>query len=169
MRVKTYKEHGFNLILQMMTGLPGDTEEKAMETVRKLASLSPDGVRVYPTVILRDTALYNLWKAGRYREHTVEDAVRLGAKLYEIFTGAGIPVIRFGLNPSDELSGGEAAGGAYHPALGELVRSEFYLNLARELISTSKHGGEIVLGVNRGCVSYDRAKAPEYKCAYAGI
>ncbi|HHU05204.1 MAG TPA: radical SAM protein [Clostridiales bacterium] len=147
------KEHGFNLILQMMTGLPGDTEEKAMETVRKLASLSPDGVRVYPTVILRDTALYNLWKAGRYREHTVEDAVRLGAKLYEIFTGAGIPVIRFGLNPSDELSGGEAAGGAYHPALGELVRSEFYLNLARELISTSKHGGEIVLGVNRGCVS----------------
>jgi len=147
------KKQGFKLVLQMMTGLPGDTEEKAIATARKLISLSPDGVRVYPTVILRDTALYSLWKAGRYSEHTVEQAVRLGAKLYRIFTEAGIPVIRFGLNPSDELSGGEAAGGAYHPALGELVRSEFYLNLARELISASEHGDTLVLGVNRGCVS----------------
>jgi len=147
------KEHGFKLILQMMTGLPGDTEEKAIETAKKLIALSPDGVRVYPTVILRDTPLYELWRAGKYREHTVEEAVKLGAKLYRLFAEAGVPVIRFGLNPSDELSGGEAAGGAYHPALGELVRSEFYLNLARELISTSEHGEELVLGVGRGCVS----------------
>lgn len=147
------KKQGFNLILQMMTGLPGDSEEKALTTANKLIALKPDAVRVYPTVILRDTPLFALWKGGQYREHTVSEAVNLGAKLFRLFTEAEIPVIRFGLNPSDELSGGEAAGGAYHPALGELVRSEFYLNLARELISKSEHGPELVLGVNRGCVS----------------
>jgi len=146
------KKHGFNLVLQMMTGLPGDTDEKALETAKKLISLAPDGVRVYPTVILRDTMLYTLWKSGRYKEHTVGHAITLGARLYGLFTEAGILVIRFGLNPSDELSGGEAVGGAYHPALGELVRSEFYLNLARELISAD-NSFEVTLGVNRGCVS----------------
>lgn len=150
---KLIKKQGFNLVLQMMTGLPGDSEEKALETAKKLITLKPDAVRVYPTVILRDTPLFSLWKAGKYREHTVSEAVNLGAKLFRLFTEAGISIIRFGLNPSDELSGGEAVGGAYHPALGELVRSEFYLNLTRELISKSEHGSQLVLGVNRGCVS----------------
>ena len=150
---KLIKKQGFNLVLQMMTGLPGDSEEKALETAKKLITLKPDAVRVYPTVILRDTPLFSLWKAGKYREHTVSEAVNLGAKLFRLFTEAGISIIRFGLNPSDELSGGEAVGGAYHPALGELVRSEYYLNLARELISKSEHGSQLVLGVNRGCVS----------------
>ncbi len=150
---KLIKKHGFSLILQMMTGLPGDTEEKSVLTAKKLISLSPDGVRVYPTVIIRDTALYELWKRGEYREHSVEDAVNLGARLFKLFEEADIPVIRFGLNPSDELSGGDAAGGAYHPALGELVRSRVYLNLARELLSSTTHDRDIILGVGRGCVS----------------
>lgn len=143
----------FNLILQMMTGLPGDTPDKSIETAKSIIALEPDGVRVYPTVILKDTALYGLWKSGKYREHTVEDAVSLGGKLCKLFEEAGIPIIRFGLNPSDELSGGEAAGGAYHPALGELVRSSVYLNEARELLKEASISDIAVLGVERGCVS----------------
>ena len=48
--------------------------------------------------------------------------MRVCAALVPIFRVAGIPIIRLGLNPTDELSGGDAAAGAYHPALGELVR-----------------------------------------------
>ena len=59
----------------MMTGLPGDSPEKSLETARRIAALKPDGVRIYPTVIVRDTALFDLWQAGRYKEHSVEDAV----------------------------------------------------------------------------------------------
>ena len=141
------RQFGFQLILQMMTGLPGDSREKDLETARQLIALHPDGVRIYPTVIVRDTALYELWKAGRYREHTTEDAVRIGAQLLPLFEEAGIPVIRFGLNPTEELSAGAAAGGAYHPALGELVKSRVLRNRAEALLEGTEQGSRVTLGV----------------------
>ncbi len=141
------REAGFRLILQMMTGLPGDSDEKDLETARRLIALQPDGVRIYPTVIVRDTALYELWQAGRYREHTVEDAVRVGALLLPLFEEAGVPVIRFGLNPTEELSGGAAVGGAYHPALGELAKSRVLRNRAEALLEGIEPGSRVTLGV----------------------
>ena len=142
------KEAGFQLVLQMMTGLPGSTDESDIETARKLIALQPDGVRIYPTVIVEDTALCDLWRAGRYREHTVEDAVRVCARILPLFEAAGIPVIRLGLNPSEELSGGAAVGGAYHPALGELVRSRILRDKAAALLADVEPGSRVILGVD---------------------
>lgn len=155
------KAAGFELILQMMTGLPGDTDERSIETARRIIALRPDGVRIYPTVIVRDTALYDLWKAGRYAEHTVEDAVRVCAKLTAMFDEANIPIIRMGLNPTEDLSGGDAVGGAYHPALGELVRSRMMLDKARELLKDAVPGSSVTLGVNRSDVS---KMAGQHRC-----
>ena len=103
-------------------------------------------MRIYPTVIVRDTELWRLWKQGAYREHSTEDAVRVCAKLVPLFEEAGIPVIRLGLNPTEELSGGEAAGGAYHPALGELVRARIMLEKMRALLAGTPRGGRVLLG-----------------------
>ena len=147
------KAAGFRLILQMMTGLPGDTEEKDLATAERLIALRPDGVRIYPTVVVRGTALYELWKAGDYREHRVEDAVRVCARLLPLFEAAGIPVIRLGLNPTEELSGGEAVAGAYHPALGELVKSRVLLERARELLRGVEPGSRVTLRVPPGKLS----------------
>ncbi|MBR2582667.1 MAG: radical SAM protein [Oscillospiraceae bacterium] len=140
------KAAGFRLILQMMTGLVGDSDEKDLATARRLIALRPEGVRIYPTVIVRGTPLWELWKRGEYREHTVEDAVRVCAKLLPLFEEAGIPVIRLGLNPTEELSGGEAAGGAYHSALGELVKSRVMLEKARALLKDVPPGSRVRLG-----------------------
>lgn len=142
------KAAGFKLILQMMTGLPGADGESDVESARRIAALKPDGVRVYPTVIVRDTALFDIWKAGRYKEHTVEDAVRVCAKILPIFEEAHIPVIRLGLNPTEDLSGGDAVGGAYHPALGELVKSRIMREKAEALLEGALPGSEAVLRVN---------------------
>ena len=145
---------GFRLVLQMMTGLPGSTEELDCATAEALAALKPDGVRIYPTVILRDTPLYELWRRGEYREHTVEDAVRVCAEILPIFEAARIPVIRLGLNPTEELSsGGAVVGGAYHPALGELVKSRVFFERARALLLASKPEDDVVLGVNKSEIS----------------
>jgi len=144
---------GFELVLQMMTGLPEDTPERSMETARRLIAMKPDGVRIYPTVVVKDTELYDLWRAGLYREHTVEDAVALCARLAELFGAAGIPVIRMGLNPTEELSAGGAAAGAYHPAFGELVRSRLYLAREAALLSDADRGKDVTLLVGRGRVS----------------
>lgn len=150
---KQIKKAGFRLILQMMTGLPGADDESSIETARRIIALNPDGVRIYPTVIVRDTALYDLWKCGRYEEHTIEDAVRVCAKLLPMFEKANIPVIRLGLNPTDELSGGAAAGGAYHPALGEMVKSRIMREKAEELLEGVAPGSRITLGVNNKKIS----------------
>ena len=128
------KAAGLRLVLQMMTGLPGSNEERDTDTASALIELAPDAVRIYPTVVIRDTALEELWRAGAYREHTVEAAVCLCAKLLPLFEAAGIPVIRLGLNPTEELSGGAAVAGAYHPAFGELVRSRILREKAEALL-----------------------------------
>lgn len=145
---RAVKGAGFRLILQMMTGLPGADDESDVESARRIAALGPDGVRIYPTVIVRDTALCDLWRAGRYKEHTVEDAVRVCARILPVFEQAGIPVIRLGLNPTEDLSGGDAVGGAYHPALGELVKSRIMRDKAEKILSGAKRGEQAVLRVN---------------------
>ncbi len=150
---KMVREAGFELILQMMTGLPSDTPEKSLYTAREFAALRPHGVRVYPTVVVRDTPLFDLWQVGLYREHTVEDAVELCARIGDIFDGAGIPVIRMGLNPTRELSDGGAAAGAYHPALGELVLARRYLWRERALLTREDRGAAVTFAVKTGRVS----------------
>ena len=142
------KEAGFRLILQMMTGLPGDSPGRCVETARRIIKCRPDGVRIYPTVIVKDTELYERWLAGEYREHTVEDAVRICARIVPLFERAGIPVIRLGLNPTEELSGGAAVAGAYHPALGELVKSRILYNRAETLLEGIKPGSKVILEVH---------------------
>ena len=141
------KAAGFSLVLQMMTGLPGETAESSIESAKQLIALRPDAVRLYPTVIVKDTPLYESWLAGAYKEHTVEEAVELCATLLPLFEEAAIPVIRLGLNPTEELSGGQAVGGAYHPALGELVQSRLRRKECEALLAGIEPGSSVTLFV----------------------
>lgn len=147
------KEKGFSLVLQMMTGLPCDTSVKSIYTANRLISLDPDAVRIYPAVIIKGTKLHEMWINGEYREHTLNEAVTLCSVLFLMFENAGIPVIRLGLNPSDELSGGEAVAGAYHPAFGGLVRSRIYYSEAAALLSGIEPGSDVTIAVAKGCTS----------------
>ena len=147
------KKRGFSLVLQMMTGLPGSDRETDIISAQKIAALKPDAVRIYPTVIIRDTVLADMWQEGKYAEHSVDAAAEVCSEILPIFEKAGIPVIRLGLNPSDELSGGDALGGAYHPALGEIVKSRVLLKKAREALKGAKAGSDVVLRVNPAVLS----------------
>lgn len=145
--VSLLRQHGFRVILQMMTGLPGDSDETALETAAALANLQPDGVRIYPTVVIRGTELEERYRRGTYRPQTVEEAVSLCAKILPIFLERQIPVLRIGLQPTEALSGGDAVAGPYHPALGELVKSRVYRNRATELLAPLAGSDTAVLGV----------------------
>jgi len=150
---KMIKDFGFELVLQMMTGLFGSDEKRDIETARRLALLLPDAVRIYPTVIIKDTYLHDLYKSGDYAQHTVSDAVEVCSRIVPIFEEAGITIIRLGLNPTDDLSGGEAIGGAYHPAFGELVKSRLFLSKAREKLKNTPQNSCVILTVSAACVS----------------
>lgn len=130
---KLIQQAGISLILQTMAGLPGDTRETVRRTAACIANLHPDGVRIYPVAVLPETELYTLWQAGRYQPLDVETAAIWCADMLEIFQREHIPVIRVGLNPTEEL-GSTVAAGAYHPAMGELAYSElWYRKLKRQL------------------------------------
>ena len=77
----------------------------------------------------------------------MEEAVAWCARILPLFERAGIPVIRLGLNPTEELSGGEAVAGAYHPALGELVKSRILLEVARACLAGVSADSDVTLGI----------------------
>ena len=151
--VECLRRYGFSVILQMMTGLPGDTGAQSVETARRLIALRPDGVRIYPTVVLRATRLQEMMAEGTYTPQSVDEAVSLCADLYELLLAAEIPVIRLGLNPTELLSAGEAVAGAYHPALGEKVLSEVYRRRAERLLEGIAPGSAVALEVHPSRVS----------------
>ena len=152
--VTLLRQRGFHVVLQMMTGLPGDTDDTSLATARDLAEFQPDGVRIYPTVVVRGTELEDWYRHGRYRPQTLEEAVALCARLLEIFLEKEIPVLRIGLQPTDELSAGDAVAGPYHPALGELVKSRVYRNRAEKLLAPAAGCKAAVLGVSPNRISW---------------
>ena len=131
------KQYGFSLGLQMMTGLYKSNDEKDFYTARKIADLQPDTVRIYPTIVMRGTELYDLYKKGLYIPQTLETAIPLCAKLLQFFEEKHINVIRLGLHDSDSLKQNMTAG-AYHPAFRELCESEIIFQIMLSLLQN--HG-----------------------------
>jgi len=138
------KDYGFSLGLQMMTGLFEDTEERSVETAKSLAALYPDTVRIYPTIVLKDTYLGRLYLQNEYKPQALEDAVSLCVKITPIFESEGIKIIRMGLHSIDEAS---YLAGPWHPAFGELVECEKYKTIALEKLNGLPKG-KYVLYVN---------------------
>ncbi len=146
------KKHGFSLGLQMMLGLPGDTVERSVKTAEDIISIGPDFVRIYPTLVVEDTALYDMYKAGAYTPITLDCAVALSAELIEMFESNGIDVIRVGLQTTDNINESTVIG-PYHSAMGELARSEVYRHKMERLISTDVVDGTLTYCVAKGEVS----------------
>ena len=118
------KDYGFTLGIQLMVGLPGDTLEKCIFSARQTVRIAPAIARIYPTVVLRDTALHDRMLAGLYTPLSEEEAVLRSKAMYEILDDAGINIIRVGLKSSDIM----ASETAFHPAFRQLVEGR----IARE-------------------------------------
>lgn len=121
------KEYGFELGLQMMTGLYLDTYEKAISTAKKIIELQPKTVRIYPTVVLKGTYLADLYLAEQYHPLDVDDSAELCAELVGLFEQANIKIIRLGLHSSRDIKDNMLAGG-FHDSFGEIVKSRIMLN-----------------------------------------
>ena len=60
------KERGITLGLQMMIGLPYDNSEKSIATAKRFVELGCSETRIYPTVIIKDTLLCEMFEKGEY-------------------------------------------------------------------------------------------------------
>lgn len=123
------REYGFDLGIQLMIGLPGDSMEKCIFSAKETVRMKPASVRLYPTVVLNGTALHDMYRTGAYTPLTTEEAVSITKEMYRILDAAGITILRVGLKSTDLIAdGGEIHGGSYHPAFRQLVEGA----LARE-------------------------------------
>ncbi len=129
---KLIKETGFSLGLQMMTGLYGSDFEKDINTAKSFISLKPDTVRIYPTVIMKDTQLADLYSAGKFIPYSLEESVDLCSRLIMMFELENIRIIRLGLHYSESLVK-NGLGGNYHPAFKELCEARIFYNSFLEL------------------------------------
>ena len=125
--VEILKRYPVEVGLQMMTGLPGDTPEKSLDTCRKIIAMKPDCVRIYPTLVIKDTGLERLYTEGKYVPQSIDDAVSLAADLMIEFKRNNINVLRVGLAATEEISyDGALVAGPFHSAFGELAEGEIF-------------------------------------------
>jgi radical SAM superfamily enzyme len=119
------KRSGLDLGVQVMLGLPGDTLLKSINTAKKLIELKPKTARIYPAIVIRGTKLAELFRKGKYKPLSMEQAVHWSANVCDIFESSGVKVIRIGLHPSKDLnSKGVVLSGPYHPRFGQMARLE---------------------------------------------
>lgn len=138
---------GFALGIQLMVGLAGETRRSFLVGIDRVIGLRPDFVRLYPALVVQDSGLALLYREGRYRPRSLNEAVALCARAYEKFTAAGIRVVRMGLQPTATLEASLVAG-PYHPAFGELVRSQLWLRKIRARLACLAPGEHLTIRIS---------------------
>ncbi|HIU63517.1 MAG TPA: radical SAM protein [Candidatus Avacidaminococcus intestinavium] len=138
--VNLLKREGFKVGMQLMVGLEDQSFESIIETVKITVALQPDIARIYPVLVIRDTALADKFTKGLYKPLSLEEAVRQAHYINEKLTKAEINVIRIGLQADTELCAeGNIIAGPFHPSFGELVKSFAYREMiAKQLLAVKE-------------------------------
>lgn len=135
--VDLIKENGFRLGLQLMSGLPGDTEQTFVKSVDDVLSFEPDFARLYPTLVIRHTELYQMYREGKFTPWNLDRTVDNLKIAVKKFRAKNIPIIRLGLHPDPSLLENLVAG-PYHPSLRYLVDCKISLDEMIENIRERK-------------------------------
>ncbi len=156
--VKLIRQYPFQLGIQLMIGLPEDHIAADLETATKTIAFKPDMVRIYPTLVIEDTPLAAMYKAGKYQPLSLQEAIEISMQMYLRFQQNHINVIRMGLHADEELTQGtNILAGPFHPGFGELVQQEIYKQQAalalKELLSGKKNIKQIALFANQRDIS----------------
>lgn len=125
--VDLVRANGFQLGLQLMSGLPGDNEFSFQKSVDDVIRWHPDFVRLYPTVVIRHTPLYRMYRENKFIPWSLDQTIESLKTAVLKFNRAGIPVSRLGLHPDPSLLENLVAG-PYHPAMRYLVDSRIRLD-----------------------------------------
>lgn len=132
---KLIKARGFKLGIQLMIGLPGDSLERCIYSARETVALAPELARLYPTLVIDGTELYDMYEDGSYEALSKEEALLRTKEMYKILHKAGINIMRVGLKSTDIIGGSDLSainGGTYHPAFRQLVEGEIAYETLKE-------------------------------------
>ncbi len=74
------KDAGYKIVAHMMPGLPTMTPEQDIADFKKLFSdsqLRPDMLKIYPSLVIENTPLYEDYKQGQYKPYSDEDMIKV--------------------------------------------------------------------------------------------
>ena len=74
------RDSGFKVGFHMMPGLPGSDFDMDLNMFRRIFAdpkFCPDYLKIYPTLVIEGTQLYEMWQSGEYDPLTNEDAIEL--------------------------------------------------------------------------------------------
>lgn len=126
--------------VQVMIGMYNQTAISVIEDAKKLSKYPIKTVRIYPTVVLKDTVLESYYNKDEYKVMDMSDSILVSATAYIIYRHHDIDVLRLSL-PDNIDTDDNIVGGLYHPAYGDIVRTVialYYLELGGEFRGSKK-------------------------------
>lgn len=151
---KLILKHGFELGLQMMIGLPDDTFEKSMNTAKEIIKLGAHYTRIYPTIVIKDTPLEEIFHEGKYNPLSLKDAVEWSKHLMKLFEDNNVTILRMGLHPSEGLiTGTNLVAGPFHVSFKELVMTAIWKDIIDEK-TKGINADKIIVEVSPKAINY---------------
>lgn len=123
------KNGGMTAVAQLMPGLPGDTMQLSVRSLERVITAGVDAIRIYPVLVMRGTGLEQRYDCGTYCPPGLESGIDTCKRLLHRALAAKVSVLRIGLQAGDGLNSDSIRAGCWHPALGQLVRSQLYFDL----------------------------------------
>ena len=175
---------GITLGLQMMIGLPYDSEEKDFQTAKDIVNLGAKETRIYPCIVVKDTELEVLYRNGDYKALSINEAVSRSSKLYSYFIENQVKVLRIGLHQSDELDKEGYVAGPYHKNFAEMVFSHIWKEKFENLktLESENLTKNIIINVPESQINHaigwngenkklllERFRSVEFKCRDASM
>ena len=97
------KKSNMQIVFQLMTGFPKETEEDIFTTIEYLKKLKPDAIRIYPFVPLKNTTIFEEIKNKKTSIISPQTTINRSAKIFLETQKINIPTIRIGLPQEKEI------------------------------------------------------------------
>ena len=81
---KKLKEKNIEIVVHIINGLPYETEEMMLETVKYLNKLNIDGIKIHMLNIVKETPLEKLYKKEKFHILTKEEYINIVIKQLEL-------------------------------------------------------------------------------------
>ena len=82
--VRAAQQRELQICTHLIIGLPGETRDHALETVRRVMAEGVDGLKLHPLHVVKHTYLAKQWRAGEYRPWEAEEYIETALDLLEI-------------------------------------------------------------------------------------
>lgn len=149
--VRLLCDSGFQVVGQMMVGLPGATLKDELYTAERICELGCVASRIYPTIVFSETELEGMYKDGKYLPLSVEEAVSRSANVLEVYERNGVNCIRIGLCETENLHSDETfTAGPNHSAMGELVMSRLFYNKICKCLDSQLSKAGLTIDAEKG-------------------